>query len=122
MHARGQPRSPVPPATRRPGFALRSGERQLLEGVAVGRHETGLHADGVSDFGDVEIAVRIDREAVWCTEAAWSARIRSADPRDYRPIRIEDAHAARQIALDLPVPERALTGAPSQLRDVHQAT
>src|SRR5882762_8696162 len=103
--ARGQ----TPDRERTRKTAVRSGhKRELLDGVAVRRDKAGFPGDRPDDLGDVEIPARIDRETMRGAEAARRARIRSAETRNDSSVRIENAHAARQVALDLPMSERAL--------------
>src|SRR2546430_15816705 len=78
---------------------------KLLNGVAIRTHEPGFPGDGPHDLGHIEISVRVDREPVWSAEAARRAGVGSADPRDHRSVRVEDAHAAPEVALDRSVPE-----------------
>src|SRR5712691_8878593 len=90
--------------------------------MAIGRDKPGFRRDRPHDFCNVEIAIRIDREAVRRAEAAGCAWVGTADARDHDPVAVEDTEAARQVALDGPEPERALSRSPSELRDVHLAT
>src|SRR5207237_1932503 len=107
------------PVAERP--ALLIDPLQLLHGVAIRRDQTGFSGDGPNDLGDIEVAIRVDREAVRRAEAPRRAWVRTAQSRDDGSVRVEHAHAARPIALDRSVPERALTRAPTELGDVHPA-
>src|SRR5438552_1631388 len=87
---------------------------QLLEGVAIRRDEPCFSGDGPDNLGDAEVVVRANSDAMRRADAPGRARTRAAQPCDQRSVRVEHADAARQIALDRPMAERALTRAPPE--------
>src|SRR2546425_3829210 len=90
--------------------------------MAIRRDESRFAGDRPADLSHVETPVRVARESMWSAEAAGRARVGTADAREHDPVAVEDTDAARQVALDRPEPERALSRSPSEPRDVHLAT
>ncbi len=77
--------------TGQPGRLFR--ERELLERVGIFRDEASFSGEGVSDFGDVECAARIDSDVVRCDKAAGRDAIWRANACQYATSGIEDADA-----------------------------
>src|SRR2546425_1501541 len=106
-------------------------ERELLERVAVRRDEVVAHADRPGDLGDVEVAVRVEREPVWRAEVPRTAGIGGApgllqrtvvaEACDDRAALVADRDAAREVTLDRAAPERPEPGPPAELGDVRAA-
>src|SRR5437899_4482057 len=88
---------------------------ELLQRVTGRRDQALAHTDGPGDLGDVEVAVRVERETVGRAEVAGPTRIGRAprlvdraivaEPRENGAARIDDRDAARTVARDRSVPE-----------------
>src|SRR5438552_11739243 len=100
---------------------------ELLERVTGRRDQTLARADRPGDLGNVEVAVRVERQTVRCAEVPGATRIGGApgfvdrtiiaEPCQDRAAVVEDRDAARTVARDRSGAERPETFAPRQLGD-----
>src|SRR5689334_3344601 len=94
---------------------------ELLEGVAVGRDVAAADAEGPGDLADVDVALAVDRQAVWRAEHARVAPIRAAPAGQDRAVRRQHADPAGGVHGGLAVALGDLADPPPELRDVNRA-
>src|SRR5262249_29908757 len=93
-------------------------QRELLERVTAGGREPAAHRERPRDLAHVDVALRIDRDAVRRHEAPGRTCVLTAPAAQHAAFPVVDADAAVARLRDRAVTLRLLTLVPPELRDV----
>src|SRR4029453_13371918 len=93
----------------------------LLERVTSGGCQAAAHRERPRHLAHVDVAARVDGEAMRRSEAAGGAGVGRAPAREHSSVLVEHADAAVAWLGEGPVPLRRLSAGPPELRDVRAA-
>src|SRR5262245_61876532 len=114
--------TPLPAPVTRAILAMASDlQAELLEGVAVGGGETAADREGPRHLAHVDVAARVDGDAVRRREASRRGRLQGAPARQQATLRGVQVHAPVARLADGSVPMRFLPVMPPELGHVGAA-